>query len=425
MTTIVHAAGAAELLAAIPVLTGFTPRDSVVLLPFRRSRTAGALRFDLPPGAVAAGPPPSAPAAASSSGAGPGAAPAGVDPAAAPSGADPAAAASGAAAATPPVTPTAAEFAEAAIGLTRRIPDVDGLAIAVYAGGGAVSDEPPPAAAVVEALLGEAKARGLHVVEALHVGGGSWRDYRDPLAPPHPLSEVPAPPPVPGFAGPAPDQFSGTELPDPGLFATESVGRALIALERVLGPAGPQRTPPDGSARVDPRAHETALLLDDLPSFLEELLDAPETASPFASAALIWILNRPALRDVALVQWASSIDYGDRALAAQLCHCAAGLEVPPDVAGILVGHGPAPDRDRLGVALTLMRRTIALAPRQARGGPLAAAAWLSWAIGRATHAARYLDQAQAVDPTLGFTQLLRAVVDAGMLPDWAFRAAAP
>ncbi|GAB6856395.1 DUF4192 family protein [Microbacterium xylanilyticum] len=406
MTTIVHAAGAAELLAAIPVLTGFTPRDSVVLLPFRRSRTAGALRFDLPSGAASAGPPPDAHAAASLSGA-----VSVASPASAP--------------ARPRVAPTATEFATAALALVGRIPDVDGLAITVYAEGGATSDEPMPAAALVEALIGEASARGLHVVEALHVGAGSWSDYRDPQGPPHPLSEVPDPPRVPGFAGPAPDQFSGTELPAPGLLAAESVGRALIALERVLGPAGPLRTPPDGSGRVDPRAHETALLLDDLPSFLEELLDTPETASPFATAALIWILNRPALRDVALVQWASSIDHGDRALAAQLCHSASGLDVPPDVGGILIGHGASPDRDRLGVALTLMRRTIALAPRAARGGPLAAAAWLSWAIGRATHAARYLDQAQAVDPELGFAQLLRAVVEAGMLPDWAFRAAVP
>lgn len=387
MTTIVHAAGAAELLAAIPVLTGFTPRDSVVLLPFRRSRTAGALRFDLP-GASCAGPPDTAERAGS---------------------------------------PTLAEFAATAIGLACRVPDTDALAIAVYTDGGdgCPVDGPPPAAPLVEELLRRAAACGLRVVEALHVGGGSWTDYREPRAPRHPLSEVPEPPTVPGFAGPAPDQFSGAALPAPGLFAAESVGRALIALERVLGPAGPKRRAPAGTGRVDPRAHEAALLLDDLPSFLEEVLDAPESPSTFATATLVWILNRPALRDVALVQWASSIDRGDRALAAQLCHGATGREVPADVGGILIGHGPSPDRDRLGVALTLLRRTVSLAPRQARGGPLAAAAWLSWAIGRSTHAARYLDQAQAIDPGLSFAQLLRAVVDAGMLPDWAFRAAAP
>ena len=400
MTTIVHAAGAAELLAAIPVLTGFTPRDSVVLLPFRGSRTAGALRLDLPAGSARSAPPAAGPPSPSPR----------PDPA--------------------PSVPTAEEFAATAIGLACRVPDTDALAIAVYAdggatnGGAAAADGPLPAAALVDELIRCAEACELHIVEALFVGARSWADYRDPRSEPHPLADVPPPPAVPGYAGPAPDQFSGAELPAPGLFAAESVGRALIALERVLGPAGPRRRSPEAAAATDPRAQETAMLLDDLPSFLEEVLDSPEALSPFATAALVWILNRPALRDVALVQWASSIDRGDRALAAQLDHNVNGSAVPADVGGILIGHGPRPDRDRLGVALTLVRRTIALAPRQARGGPFAAAAWLSWAIGRSTHAARYLDQAQAADPELSFAQLLRAVVDAGMLPDWAFRDAA-
>jgi|GEM_PF-295430 len=422
MTTIVHATGAAELLAAIPVLTGFTPRDSLVLLPFRGSRTAGALRFDLPRASVGSRPPePSPPAGGVSS---------------------------SASAALHPA-PTVEEFATAAIGMARRIPDTDAVAIAVYSGGSGASGafdgasggsddtggsggsggaggcgDPLPAAALAEALIRRAEACDLRVVEALFIGAESWADYRDPQAAPHPLAEVPAAPAVPGFAGPAPDQFSGTELPSPGLFAAESVGRALIAVERVLGPAGPGRKPPEGASRVDPRAHETALMLDDLPSFLEEALDAPESLSPFATAALVWILNRPALRDVALVQWASGIDGGDRALAAQLGHSLRGAVVPADLGGLLIGHGPRPDRDRLGVALTLVRRTTALAPKQARGGPYAAAAWLSWAVGRSTHAAQYLDQAQAADPALTFAQLLRAVVDAGMLPDWSFGAAA-
>jgi Domain of unknown function (DUF4192) len=372
MTTIVHAASAAELLAAIPVLTGFTPRDSVVLLPFRGARTAGALRFDLPSGAI----------------------------------------------------PAAAEFAATAIGLACRVPETDALAIAVYADAAPCQGGALPAVALVEELIGRAEACGLHVVEALFVGGDSWADYRDQESAPHPLKDVPPPPPVPGFAGPAPDQFSGTELPAPGLFAAESVGRALLAVERVLGPAAQGRTRPPTPARADPRAQETALLLDDLPSFLEEVLDSPEALSPFATAALVWVLNRPALRDVALVQWASGIDCGDRALAAQLGHRRRGAAVPADIGGILIGDGPRPDGDRLGVALALVRHTIPLAPRDARGGPLAAAAWLSWARGRSTHAARYLDQAQSVDPELTFAQLLRTVVDAGMLPRWSFRAAA-
>ncbi|MDQ4215168.1 DUF4192 family protein [Microbacterium sp. ASV81] len=395
MTTIVHAAGAAELLAAIPVLTGFTPRNSLVLLPFRASRTAGALRFDLP------GPP-------------------GDD---AP-------------------TPSVEEFAATAIGLACRVPDTDALAIAVYADGvgAGTGSEPPadhlppdpllpadhlpaaalPAAELVAELVRRADACGLRIVEALHIGADAWTDYLDPSAPPHPIADVPAAPEVPGFAGPAPDQISGAELPAPGLFAAEKVGRALLAVERVLGPAALSRAVPSSAGPVDPQAHGIALALDDLPAFLDEVLDAPEAQSPFATAALVWILNRPALRDVALVQWARSIDEGDAALAAQLSFGAAGTAVPESIGETMIGRGPRPDADRLGVALTLVRRTIALAPRAVRGGPLAAAAWLAWATGRSTHAAHYLDLLDEVDAELSFGHLLRAIVDAGMLPDWAF-----
>ncbi|MGN8027186.1 DUF4192 family protein [Microbacterium sp. 22242] len=405
MTTIVHAAGAAELLAAIPVLTGFTPRDSLVLLPFHGSRTVGALRFDLPGPRADGGPHPNSTRRR----------------AAGPSAAE-----------RDRTAPDPAEFAATAVGLACRVPDTDALALAVYAGdeGERARTQDPeaatalPAAELVAALMRRAEACGLRIVEALHVGGTAWSDYLDPSAAPHPLDSVPATPEVPGFAGPAPDQVSGAALPRPGVVETESVGRALQAVERVLGPAGPGRRPPAGTDPVDPRAHEAALMLDDLPSFLEEVLDAPEAQSPFATAVLIWILNRPALRDVALVQWARNIDHGDAALAAQLSFRESGADVPEDVGGTMIGHGPRPDPDRLGIALTLVRRTIALAPRPTRAGPLAAAAWLSWATGRSTHAAHYLDLLDGIDPDLSFAHLLRAVVDSGLLPDWAFGAAA-
>src|SRR5690606_15421691 len=44
MTTIIRATDPAELLGAIPALAGFTPRRSVVLLPFRGGSTHGAMR---------------------------------------------------------------------------------------------------------------------------------------------------------------------------------------------------------------------------------------------------------------------------------------------------------------------------------------------------------------------------------------------
>ena len=48
MTTVIKKATSADLLAALPELTGRIPRNSVVLLAFRGKRTHAALRFDIP-----------------------------------------------------------------------------------------------------------------------------------------------------------------------------------------------------------------------------------------------------------------------------------------------------------------------------------------------------------------------------------------
>ena len=50
--TVVRAADSAEFLSMLPHIAGFTPRDSIVLVPFAERRTLGAMRIDLPPEAM-------------------------------------------------------------------------------------------------------------------------------------------------------------------------------------------------------------------------------------------------------------------------------------------------------------------------------------------------------------------------------------
>jgi hypothetical protein len=95
--------------------------------------------------------------------------------------------------------------------------------------------------------------------------------------------------------------------------------------------------------------------------------------------------------------------------------------VPDDLGALFLGRGPAPDADRLRRALRLARAVAARAPRASRPGPLTVAAWLSWALGRSSHAAHYLDLVAEIDPRYGLAALLRTMVDAAMLPEWAFR----
>ena len=173
--------------------------------------------------------------------------------------------------------------------------------------------------------------------------------------------------------------------------------------------------------RVDPQALATVCALDDLPTLFEEALgwDAA-SLEPFDAAALTWCLARPALRDIALVQWCGGMAAGDEALDAQL-RWESGEEYPTHLAMQMWGEGERPDPDRLEAALALSRRIAAAAPREVRAGPLATCAWLAWALGRSTHAERYAAMACDIEPEHGLAEIVRSFVHAGHLPDWAFR----
>lgn len=55
-------------------------------------------------------------------------------------------------------------------------------------------------------------------------------------------------------------------------------------------------------------------------------------------------------------------------------------------------------------------------PRHERAGALSVCAWLSWALGRSTHAERYAALARELDPTHGFADIVARFVAAGHLP---------
>ena len=79
------------------------------------------------------------------------------------------------------------------------------------------------------------------------------------------------------------------------------------------------------------------------------------------------------------------------------------------------------EQERLQRALALVREVAALVPKAHRPGPLALCGWLSWALGRSSHADRYAAMALAIDRRHGLADIVRSFVRAGHLPDWAFR----
>ncbi|GGM40004.1 DUF4192 family protein [Microbacterium saperdae] len=367
MTTVLRASDSADFLGIVPALAGFTPRRSVVLLPFQGSRTHGAMRLDLPSGDT-----------------------------------------------------DLEAYADAAVGLIARVSGTDAVAVVVY------SDEGPestsdglvlPVAVAVDELLWRAEDAGLRIVDALCVTPRGWSSYLadEPLL--GDLGDLAPVPEVPGLGDVAGDQLAGTALPVADLARKERVARALREIGELLDhdAIGPL------TGREGPAALAGIAALADIPAFFEALLEHPDATPVSATGALLWCLDRPVFRDVALAQWATGVDGGIRTLQAQLAFARDGRMISDDLGAVFLGMGPAPDPDRLRLALEVVRYAAAAAPRACRPGPLTAAAWLSWALGRSSHAGHYLDLVRDIDPQYGLAALLRTMVDAAVLPEWTFR----
>lgn len=331
-TTILKATQASELLAAIPALLGFQPHDSVVVVPFRGTRTVGAMRLDLP------------------------------------------------------AIEDTDELASVVTGLVYQIEDVTGAAIVTYG-------TPTQAETVSAALTSHITSRSLDIIDTFTVTGAEWartgEHKKTPIAP------VPAH--IAALAAET-DQQAGGTLPevDPALAAEVAT--------RIPG-ADAIREALSGVDLID--------AIEDALSFDASAGDAEHAAQIIAG------LNHPALRDVALVQWARGEAVGREAFAAQVAW-EAGAPFPTHLAAIMCGEGEKPSGERVRTALSLCRTLAALAPVEASTGPLVAAGWLSWAIGRSTHAEGYVRRALAIDPTRGMAQLIADMVSNSRIPAWAF-----
>lgn len=363
MTTIVSATRPHELLAYLPALAGFTPQHSLALVPFAGNRSCGVLRVDLPRGVT-----------------------------------------------------DRSEFVARLIGLVCQVRDADAVAIVVYDDAESDAGELPWSGLVRE-LIDRAIACGLGVVDALYVGPETWAAFTDAQGTRHPVGEILIPPTIPGIGDVSGDQFHGTALPVIDEEERELVARTLKASRGVLD----DRLAGRPSRRTTPTARDVRARLDDLPAFFERILDAPTSPDTRDTVALSWCLNRPLTRDVALVQWARNKRQGAIALGAQIAYRDHVEPVPDSLGQILLGAGRRPDADRLGTALALARTVAARVPDTDRVGPFVASAWLSWALGRSTHADEYITRALTIDPRHSMASLIKTMLDAAILPGWAFK----
>lgn len=282
------------------------------------------------------------------------------------------------------------EIASTVVGIICRVEAADGLAVVIY-----TDDDSDTCRGLAPALLARADECGLNVKDALYVAHNGWGGLLTDEEP-RPLAEINASlaegHPIAG------DQHSGAEIPTPAPARLDAVSAAFEDFG--LGDVAD--------------ADWTALAEAAVTSPAEEI-DAADAVH------LIFALSRPALRDVALVQWASDLAGGERAANAQ-ADWERGEEYPADIASIMWGEAPRPDAARLTAALATVRHVTALTPQPLRAGLLASAAWLSWALGRSTHAADYARQALTADPGHGLAEIVASYTDAGFLPSWAFEA---
>lgn len=370
MRTIITADSSAELLALIPHLSGYVPRESVVVVPFRAGRSLAMLRVDR-------------------------------------------------------VTDDIDAFAATTIGTACRVPDIDAVVLVVYTGG---ELETSGAREVLEALRIRADACGLFVIDTLAVAEDGWASFRGDQHPsPRSLDEIARAAPA-GLLHPRDDQAGGSALVRAPKERRRRVSAALVDTERAATLLLTQaRSSTEQTDEVDARAARILTTLTDVATSWETALQFTslddEILTDERAALLLWCLARPSLRDVALAHWCHGADAARRVLSAQLEWEESG-DYPAGPL-FLAGEGPRPDPVRLHRALHVLRGLAALATGRFRGAALASAAWVAWALGWGTHAGAYARAALAVDPGQRLAEIIDELSSHGHLPGWAFARVEP
>lgn len=363
--TVVRAASSASFLALVPHLLECTPRESLVVVPFADGRSLGAMRVDLPRGG-----------------------------------------------------PTEAEsIASTVIGMACKVASTDAIVPVVYTDNPVTGGSDLPERALIDEVVSRAGICGLRVLDALVVGPDAWACYLDPAGmSAGPLSEIADADAQGADALPRTDQFSAAALPAVDTETAASVARSLGDVDDALGrPRDRRRLPLARRAEAD----EIVSLLADPPALFERAVTESGRLRSTMIAALAFCLERPSLRDVALMQWAADVAAGDAVLRAQTAF-SAGTPFPEDLARPMWGEGPQPEPERLRAALGVCRQVAATVPPDRRPGALSACAWLAWAQGRSSHAGTYAEEAIRIDPQHGLSAIMLSLLDAGRLPEWVF-----
>jgi hypothetical protein len=364
MTFVLKNSGPADVLAMVPELVGFTPRNSVVLLAFRGPRTCGALRFDLP-------------AEQSST--------------------------------------THKRVVSFIVGMLCKLPDVEAVIPVIctddaFAGGDAI-----PRRDFAQVLTRRLELSGFELRDSLCLAADGWASYL--AAPPrggHPLSEIADSPAVAAL----PDGLKASATPqdripdaDPAdaRRAQKRLARYRRLYERMMT-EDPALFP--DPVELAPLAH--------IPLFVEEALSRDDAGLDAHGALLLFALQGPPVRDHVMLQWASSLAMGERMWRDIVEDRARDSAADEQLASLMLGVGARPDPARIEGGIRVLVTLASLVAGTDRLAPLCMLAWLSWALGRGSAAGRYIDEARAIQSDYGMAVVLDTMFSNGLMPEWAF-----
>jgi hypothetical protein len=399
MTEIIRAESGADLLALVPALLGYRPRQSVALVAFQGRRTGGGMRLDLPRGRRAA---------------------------------------------------DHRAVADAAVSMLSRLPGVDRVVPVVYTDATFTAEKGSPRRDLARVVIDRLRAAGFDVTEAFCVAADGWGSYLDDGAV-RPLEAIGAR----GTGRLAEQARSGRvdELSARGRLPRRDGARArqieeqAARIERYLDELEQWRDA--GEDGADPRLDDADAFLDEVDLVLAaESGEAVERAlalgwrflAPLGAAWLLGLFDSPPQRDAVMLQVAfgEAVGYAARVDQERWSELQRERGLPMDdlvaaerdagtlgdldlFSAMLLGRvDERPDPERIARGIALVEQLAAHAPASRRAPLLTVLAWWWWCLGLASVAGRLLDQALRLDPALGMARLLHTVVGSGALPAWAF-----
>lgn len=366
MTQVLKAATAADFLAMLPHLLGFTPRNSLVVVIFDGKRNSAMMRYDLPANPV------------------------------------------------PELTRSLGSLIVGTLSNFNRGQDV---VLAVVTDKGFEHRSVAPYSPLVRALMKQVDNAGFGIRDALCSASDGYASYLDPHVPTggRPLVDIE----LSTVAADVPEEHraeDGDGRDAPIWWASDKMkwatSRDLQELSDVQDDAEERGVPISDLLDDDD--------LSDVPVFIEQALAWDDNETLIHSVPLLWIIQDPRIRDYAMLQWASSLEMGDRIYDQVVDSDEGPAGIDADVGGMILGEGPSPDFARMRAAIDLLVKIVGLAEDRYRPAPLVMLAWLNWAIGRGSRAGAYLDLALNIDPGYGMARLLNTIVSNGMPPEWAF-----